>query len=197
MKPSLKLANKAWKEGVDADTFVVYPDDVSFHDVRHLIGPVFGAHEPLTMWLMESFENGKDATLNACTMGFYIYEHLHAHGGTVLGKRSANGTLEAAVVLGMHNDGTRSCGCWNWVNETFHFMRAWLSISGHTTGGFPRELYHARFQRERSQFFRRIALVDKAFVDYHKKIGLEGKYWYVALVAVHSKHKARVLVVSL
>ncbi|KAI2512611.1 hypothetical protein MHU86_1830 [Fragilaria crotonensis] len=191
MKSSLKLANKAWKEGEDADTFVVYPDDVSFHDARHLIGPVFGAHEPLTLWLMESFENGKDATLNACTMGFDIYKYLHAHGGTVLGKRSANGTLEAAAVLGVHNGGTRSCSCWNWVKEALNFTRALLSISWRTPGGFSRELYHTQFKRERRQFYRRVDLMHKCHVNCRKKVGLDGKYWYVALVAVHSEAQGK------
>ena len=188
----MKLANKAWKEGEDADTYAVFPDDVSFHDARRLIGPVFGAHEPLTMWMMESFENGKDANLNAFTMGFYIYEYLYAHGGTVLGKRSANGTLEAAAVLGVHNGGTRSShGCWNWVKGAMIFTRALLSIFWHSPGGLSREMYHAKFTSERRQFDRRVDLMNKAYAHHRKKVGMEGKYWYVALVAVHPESQGK------
>ncbi|KAI2512617.1 hypothetical protein MHU86_1836 [Fragilaria crotonensis] len=147
MKPSLKLANKAWKEGVHADTFVVYPDGVSFHDARHLLGPAF-VHEPITMWLLESFENGKDPALNTCAMGFGIYEYLHAHGGTILGMRGANGTLEAAAVLRVKNLASRSCGFWNTLKSSLIFTRALLSMYWNTPGGLPRELYHAQFKRE-------------------------------------------------
>ena len=192
MHPSTKLANKTWKEGDDVDAFVVFPDDVSFHEARQLIGPVFGAHEPLTMWLLEGFENGKDPTLNACTMGLDIYNYLHVHGGTVLGKRGGNGALEAAAVIKVYESSSSSSsggGCWNWLKGTIHFTKALLSIYWST--GVPLELYHPKFKRERCQFLERVDLMRNGYVEGHKKAGLDGHYWYIAFVAVHSESQGK------
>ena len=187
----MKLANKAWKEGVDGNSFVVFPDDVSFHDARHLLGPVF-VHEPITTWLLEPFENGKDPALNTCAMGFAIYEYLHAHGGTILGMRGSNGTLEAAAVLRVKNLGTRSsCGCWNTLKASMIFTRALLSIYWNTPGGIARELYHAQFKRDRHVFDRRLDLMRNGFAYGQNKVGLEGNYWYVAFVGVHSESQGK------
>ena len=64
---------RPWTDGDNADAFVIFPDDVSFHEALQRIGPAFGTYEPLAMRLLEGFENGDDPTLNSCTvMGFLI-----------------------------------------------------------------------------------------------------------------------------
>ena len=190
MHASLKLANKSWKEEGD-DAYVVFPDDLSFHEARQLIGPVFCAHEPIIMWMMEGFEIGKDPTVASCIMGFGIHFYLHLHGGTVLGKRGDNGELEAAVVIRVRESSSSSSlsslsGYWSWWKEKIDFTRALFSM--HWSTGVPRELYDPKFK---SQFFERIELTRKSFPEGHKKAGLAGQYWYIAFVAVHSESQGK------
>ena len=181
----------------------VYPESLSFHEARNVIGDAFGGSpaskgsDLINSALSQTMPGilGDDETstfnrqaLNAFSLGFFAHEQL-TMGGTMFGIRdNSSGAVKAVIVFREY--GVKSEKKANKIVAFYHNFRAYISMSRDPLG-LPEILKDKVEMKRYQRGMARMEALDGVMRGWHEKYGPREPHFYVGIVASDPENQGK------